>query len=1024
MRLMSNTLKNFRLSTPFFSGFLVFVLVFALAYYLTYQRYLILKNLGEDEVRSNAARIEREMKSVLEQGFSSTQNLSFLVENYGVPNDFSKISRLILNTNKSVDALELVDSIGVITHVYPLEGNEVLGFNILQDSIGKPGALKTIEKGKYYITGPIDLKQGGSGFVCRTPIYNKSKFAGFAAAVIKLSTLLSEIHLDSLEGNQFSYQLSKVNQNGSEEIFFSSTKAFPENSMKHSISDYNGEWKLYVISNKNPAKYGLYALGGLGLFIAILSGFFTKSMLEQPKKLKKLVDEKTFLLRESEQKFRTFVEQASDGIFVADFNGNILDANIYGVQLFGYSKEELLTKNLIQLATSKDLNNIPIRYSELKKGRSILTERKLLKKDGSKFYGEVSAKKLNDGTILGIVRDVTARKKLELAAWDNLQKFQKAFNSRTIGMAIFNQALRFVEANSYFLELLGFSLSDVKGKTLEELGPIVKQEKSKREKAVKALKEEGKILSMELILTPKGRSEIYLSSSAETYEVDNKTFILATYLDRTEEKKAQLETIRSEEKYRSLVQNASDGIVLTDETGNIIDVNIKFCSIIGYTHNELFGQNVSALFKKSEIVTTPLRFTELKQGKTVKSKRLLQKKDGGQIIAELTVKMLPDGRIQGIVRDITEKEKTEKQIIELQSKMNAAIRIGKIGYWNWDVESGQIDWSEKMYEIYDVAPGTQIDVSFAKSLVHPDDLQMHDEIIESKILKRDNSSFSFRIVHRDRSIKHVRVQMEVTTDAHGNPITYQGTSVDITETKMFEERLEKQNAELIKTNSELDSFVYSASHELRAPLASLLGLVNIMKIEDEREEVDERLVMMENSIMRLDGFIGDIIAYSRNRHLALKKEKVNFNILIEKALEDLWYLKNTNKIRISTKIDTDFDFYSDSKSVSVLLNNFLSNAIKYYDPEKSEPFIQISVKTTSESAVVEIKDNGLGIKKKSQERIFDMFYRDSTGEMGSGIGLFIVKEIIGKLGGTIVLDSEPQIGSTFIISLPNNYSQD
>ncbi|ASV30255.1 PAS domain S-box protein [Maribacter cobaltidurans] len=1145
MMFKSSPFNKFRLSTPLLSGFLVFLLVFSLAYYVTYQRYLILKNSEEEEVRRTANRVEREMKGVLEQGFSSTQNLSFLVENYGVPEDFSKISKLILSTNKSVDALELVDSTGVITNVYPLEGNEVLGFNILTDSIGKPGALKTIEKGKYYISGPIDLKQGGSGFICRTPIYNQSKFAGFAAAVIKLSSLLSEIHLDTLENNPFSYQLSKANPDGSEKIFFSSTRAFPGNSLKNSISDYNGEWKLHVISNKNPSKYGLYVLGGLGFFIAMLSGFFTKFMLEQPKKLKEKVEQKTLLLKENEQKLRTFIEQASDGIFITDFDGNILEANLQGVEMFGYPKKDLLQKNLSDLTTEQDLTKVPLKFMELKSGQAVLTERELLRKDTSSFYGEVSAKKLTNGTIMGIVRDVTIRKELQRAALDNLQKFKKAFNSKTIGMAIFDEQLNFVDANFYFLEKLGIG-KDFRGKSLETLVNKIVGGKAKREEALKALEKHGKVLSMNLIVHTKDKRKIHFSTAAETYEVDDKKYILATYLDITKEKKAQEQIISSEKKYRELTERISDAFISVDTHWNLTYVNAKAKEFIKNPQHELTGKNLwetfpellgsqvkleleSALKKQKDVhlehfhpkdnvwieshaypspegLTVYFRDISMKKHTEQENQKLLtvvEKSpgfiglsglDGKSIylneygrelvglsaedsIAPLSLLDFFPENAQEIIRDeylpiifksgiwsgegylkhfktnknipallsafiindkstnkpigigsvafdLTEQKKTEREILDLQNKMDAAIRIGKIGYWNWNLKTDIIDWSDRMYEIYDVKPGKKIDASFSKTLVHPDDLEMHDAIIENKISNRDNSSFSYRIVHRDKSIKYVRVQMEVTTDVHGNPVTYQGTAVDITETKMFEERLEKQNAELIKTNSELDRFVYSASHELRAPLSSLLGLLNIMKIDEKREVVVERLVMMENSIMRLDGFIGDIIAYSRNKHLDLKKEEVNFNILIEKVLEDLWYLKNTNKISISTKIDTGSKFYSDSKSISVLLNNFLSNAIKYYDPKKSAPYIRINVETTRENAVVEIKDNGIGIKKKSHEKIYDMFYRDSTSEMGSGIGLFIVKEIMEKLGGTIALESKPGIGSTFILTLPNYYSKD
>jgi PAS domain S-box-containing protein len=496
------------------------------------------------------------------------------------------------------------------------------------------------------------------------------------------------------------------------------------------------------------------------------------------------------------------------------------------------------------------------------------------------------------------------------------------------------------------------------------------------------------------------------------------------FRDITERKVAEEEN----QKLLAVIEKSPGFIGLSGLDGSCIYLNESGRELVGlssqeaisnYTMLDFFPENSRAIIKEEYL---PMIF---KNGSWSGEGFLNNFKDKRNIPAALSAFLINDSTnnkpigIGSVAFDLTEQKLAEREILDLQHKMDAAIRIGKIGYWNWNIEKGIIDWSERMYEIYDVAPGKIIDVEFSKTLVHPDDLEMHDAIIQKKIAQRDNSSFSYRVVHRNGAIKHVRVQMEVSTNGEGNPIAYQGTVVDITETKEFEERLASQNAELTKTNSELDSFVYSASHELRAPLASLLGLLDIMKKEEEKQEALERLEMMENSITRLDSFIEDIITYSRNRHMSLKKEKVNFKIIVEKVLEDLWYLKNTKKIHISTNISADFDFYSDSRSISVVLSNFLSNAIKYHDTTKPAPSIWVNIKTSREKAVIEIKDNGMGIKKRSQAKIYDMFYRDSTNEMGSGIGLFIVKEIVNKLNGTIQLNSRPQKGTTFIITLPN-----
>ena len=177
--------------------------------------------------------------------------------------------------------------------------------------------------------------------------------------------------------------------------------------------------------------------------------------------------------------------------------------------------------------------------------------------------------------------------------------------------------------------------------------------------------------------------------------------------------------------------------------------------------------------------------------------------------------------------------------------------------------------------------------------------------------------------------------------------------------------------------------------------------------------------MMEKSIIRLDDFIKDIIEYSRNKHLKVNVETINFTNLIESSIESLWYLENTNKINIEISVNDKVSFVSDSKRISIVLNNFISNAIKYHDIEKKAPSIWLDVTTTKKEAIIIIKDNGLGIEEKEIDNIFNMFYRVSSRIMGSGIGLFIVKEVLTKLNGSMVVESKLGEGSMFTIKIPN-----
>jgi len=242
--------------------------------------------------------------------------------------------------------------------------------------------------------------------------------------------------------------------------------------------------------------------------------------------------------------------------------------------------------------------------------------------------------------------------------------------------------------------------------------------------------------------------------------------------------------------------------------------------------------------------------------------------------------------------------------------------------------------------------------------------------------------------------------------------------VDISPIKKTEKMLRETNDMLRKTNEELDRFVYSASHDLRAPLMSLLGLIKVIELE-KNNDISQHLEMMKRSITRLDVFINDIINYSQNSRLHPEIEMVDFQVLLTACFDQLQYLASSGRVKKIIDLHINTPFYSDSKRISVVFNNLLSNAINYHNPFEPNPFIKIRVESNEFDCAIEVIDNGKGIRDEHQPKIFNMFYRANEDAKGSGLGLYIVKEIIDKLDGTIRVESKPGAGTKFIIMLPN-----
>lgn len=228
--------------------------------------------------------------------------------------------------------------------------------------------------------------------------------------------------------------------------------------------------------------------------------------------------------------------------------------------------------------------------------------------------------------------------------------------------------------------------------------------------------------------------------------------------------------------------------------------------------------------------------------------------------------------------------------------------------------------------------------------------------------------------------------------------------------------LQKNNEELTALNKELDTFVYSASHDLRSPIASLKGLITLSLAEDEPITARQYLQHMNGVIDRLDNFIKEILDFFRNRRTTITAEKISLQKLIDDALM-LVNLVQHNAIRIVKQLDVD-EMYGDELRIKIILNNLISNAVKYSDINKDDRFIKITSKRINNRCIINVEDNGIGIKPGDTGRIFDMFFAGRNTNHDTGLGLYIVKEITQKLHGTVTVTSEHNKGSIFTLDLP------
>jgi signal transduction histidine kinase len=229
--------------------------------------------------------------------------------------------------------------------------------------------------------------------------------------------------------------------------------------------------------------------------------------------------------------------------------------------------------------------------------------------------------------------------------------------------------------------------------------------------------------------------------------------------------------------------------------------------------------------------------------------------------------------------------------------------------------------------------------------------------------------------------------------------------------------LEGEHRQLLKANVELDNFLYRTSHDLRSPIASILGLTRLLNLETKDIQALEYNRKIEERVRKLDEVISDILKYTKSSKVSLRREWVDFNQVVEDAFANVAYNEGARDIQLRYKSGLKNQFLTDPYQLALIVNNLVSNAVKYHRLDQEAPFVQVRFKKKKTLVKIVVEDNGQGIAPAYQDRIFDMFFRASEASEGSGLGLFIVKEAVHRLKGTLELHSEVGIGSRFTVNL-------
>ncbi len=243
---------------------------------------------------------------------------------------------------------------------------------------------------------------------------------------------------------------------------------------------------------------------------------------------------------------------------------------------------------------------------------------------------------------------------------------------------------------------------------------------------------------------------------------------------------------------------------------------------------------------------------------------------------------------------------------------------------------------------------------------------------------------------------------------------------EVSETRLRKatEEIRQKNTELQKTNEQLDRFVYSASHDIKLPIIAIKGLTHLGTMDTQEQKSLLYFSKIEDQTNKLSRFLLELLEYTRNSRTNLHLEQVNLNDLVDEAIDNLSHIENAERVEFKKFIRLEQNVMIDRVRFMVILNNLLSNAVMYHNYAIPNPWVKIMISKVDDKIQVLIADNGLGINDEHKDKVFEMFFRGSSSAMGSGLGLFIVKETVEKMNGKIMLSSTEGEGACFRIDLP------
>jgi len=501
-------------------------------------------------------------------------------------------------------------------------------------------------------------------------------------------------------------------------------------------------------------------------------------------------------------------------------------------------------------------------------------------------------------------------------------------------------------------------------------------------------------------------------------EIDGIPSILVLADDITEKRKAQESMLFQS----GVLKNVRDTIFVTDRKGIITYWNEGAEKSFGYKNDEIIGRNFDLLYAEVDKLKTRSEQNEILAGRISQWEAKLITKEDKIVWVDIKASYMYDdaGQITGIVRvckDVTQSrfysEKQKETVATLNSIFNTVNQSIVLLDNVKRIKAFNVIANRQFIQLMGIE---LLESAFVNDYL----LQENWEVFDEKFnLAMQDQQVQWEMAYRfsPTSVHWYSISLSPLSDEKNSVLGVCVSMLNITERKFADEKFRGQFIEIENNNTELDRLVKILSHDLKAPMNSVSGLISLARLEKNPDEFVNYLNMMEKSLKKLETFTNDIIASLRSRGQTVLIP-LNIHQQVQDIFEELRFSQGGDSIRFINSIDESLQMNSDPSRFRIILSNLISNAIKYSDTNKMDRFVKVSCKENPLFIELLIEDNGIGIASEHHNRIFDSYYKIGDRTDSNGLGLSNVKDAVQKLQGTIDFESTLGVGTTFKIQFP------